>query len=204
MGHKQQNFCQTDIAQHCIDDLRNNRGNNIHPFCNYSVDKVYCNASTNYIEDDGEVDDFKGSCWTETKYKNGMQLLGTIKNVEKWGDCCPILDGSADDFLSSSAYPDALLCLKNAYCENERVYTDLVNECEERCCADGECYHTVGDDDEATATGLTGTLLDAYASYSRTEGGPCAPSTPSSAFRTQPLGLAALVSLTLTVSMILR
>jgi hypothetical protein len=190
MGHKQQKYCQTDVAQHCLDDLRNNRSHNIHTNCSYNVDKVYCNASSNFQANDDDGEKHSGSCWVKKMKKNGMQLLSSQNKTKgEWNDCCPILDGNYDDFLSSSAYPDALMCLKRANCEGERIYTDLKAECEERCCS-GSCYYPRGD------------ILPEYDSSTYTVGGPCSPSTPSSAFRSPPLlFLYALISV--SVSMML-
>jgi hypothetical protein len=53
--------------------------------------------------------------------KSGMQLLGIDENVDEWGACCPNLNGTIDDFEASSAYPDALLCLKEAHCDEDFV-----------------------------------------------------------------------------------
>jgi len=181
-GHEEEIFCQTDIAQHCLDDLRENRSRSVSSNCSYTVDKVRCNATAEFGSDDSAESggNRTGHCWVESTTKSGMQLLGVVRNRDKWSACCPVLSGSAAEFYASSAYPDALLCLKQAACDTEKVYTDLVAECEERCCADGKCH-------SATSTGSE--LLPAYADYTYTEGGPCAPSTPSAAFGLRPVAL---------------
>ena len=48
-------------------------------------------------------------------------MLGIDENVDAWGACCPNLNGTIDDFEASSAYPDALLCLKEAHCDEDFV-----------------------------------------------------------------------------------
>jgi len=171
-GHDEHIYCQTDVALHCLDDLRYNRSRNVYFDCSYSVNKVTCAAPA--TDDDAHE---TGNCETKKIQKSGMQLLGQVRNHPEWQGCCPSLAGSLDDFIHSSAYPDALLCLKRANCEKEKVYTDIIAECEERCCVDGKCRYP---DSHAT---LAGALLPAYEQNAEvyTEGGPCAPSTPSAA-----------------------
>lgn len=90
----QQKFCQTDTAQHCIDDLRYNYSRNVHSNCSYKVNKVYCNASDQFKALDDDTATHEGSCWTKEIKKSGMQLLGIVKHDETWGACCPVIDGT--------------------------------------------------------------------------------------------------------------
>jgi len=76
-----------------------------------------------------------------------MQLLGIDENVDAWGACCPNLNGTIDDFEASSAYPDALLCLKEAHCDEDFVsglFQDLqVRASGFRWAEDLSCFFTL-------------------------------------------------------------
>jgi len=186
MGHDEQYYCQSDEAAHCLEDLRQNRSRNVHPWCNYTVNKVVCTASDDFGQAGpitaGESRNRTGHCGLKRMEKSGMQLLATVRedNTEKWRGCCPMMGDAASEttFAASSAYPDALLCLKRANCEREQVYKDLVAECSERCCAGGTCRYAADHPDRS----LAGKLLPAFEGLTRfTEGGPCSPTVPSAA-----------------------
>jgi len=171
MGHRQEIYCQTDEALHCLDDLRNNYSRNVPVGCSYTVKKIKCEA----VDQEDQVGENRtGSCNATKVRKSGMQLLGTIKDVIEWGACCPKFtkESKLDAFRRSAAYPDALLCLERANCDREPIFEQLQAECAERCCEHGECRYPM---DHPTLAGL---LLPDYQDATFTAGGPCGPSRP--------------------------
>ena len=94
MGHFKHKFCQTDVALHCLDDMRWNRSKNVSPNCTYPVSRIKCTDPT----EQSEASNKTGVCTSETVFKSGMQLIGKTKYVEEWHQCCPILDESVSYF----------------------------------------------------------------------------------------------------------
>lgn len=91
-GHYQQVFCQTDVALHCLDDLRWNRSRSVSRNCSYPAEKVLCTTSTDALTSSNRTG--SGSCSVHRTTKSGMLLLGKTEHLDHWGGCCPILDGS--------------------------------------------------------------------------------------------------------------
>jgi len=93
--------CKVEAAHECINDLRNNAGNNVPSSC--------------------KLDTLTGS---------------TAKKAQQSQACCPkfLHDDQPESInTSTSAYPDAFLCLENIGCQNSNAYYDLLYECEELC-----------------------------------------------------------------------
>ena len=86
--------------------------------------------------------------------------------------------------------------MKRANCEREQVYADLVSECEERCCVDGQCRYS---DSHTTNAGK---LLPRYeaSATTYTEDGPCSPSTPSAAMGMFGRPVATFIAVTITTA----
>mmetsp|Transcript_9908 Transcript_9908/g.15117 ORF Transcript_9908/g.15117 Transcript_9908/m.15117 type:complete len:187 (-) Transcript_9908:347-907(-) len=59
-------------------------------------------------------------------------------------DCCPIFGGDDPSTIlfTTSAYPDALLCLRENECEASAVSIDLQMECETFCGEGSQCQPT--------------------------------------------------------------